>query len=168
MQAMDREQLRREVLQDMRALSTADDFMNDAAAAVLGIHRTDMHAGEILDRVGPMTVGELARAVGLSPGAATALVDRLEEAGFATRVQDPANRRRVIVRPAAGASGRAYAVFGPLIRSTVAFLERYSDEDLLLVRDFLRGAGAIIAGHAGMLRDGDAGATGTGATDSRR
>jgi DNA-binding MarR family transcriptional regulator len=158
MQAMDREELRREVLQDLRALSTADDFMNEAAAVVLGIHTTDMHAGEILDRVGPMTVGELARAVGLSAGAATALVDRLEEAGFASRVQDPGNRRRVIVRPSAGAADRAHAVFGPLIRSTATFLDRYDDHELLLIRDFLRGVRGIIAEHAGLLRGGDAGA----------
>src|SRR2546421_9645787 len=108
---MERGRRRREVLQDLRVLSTADDFMNDAAAAALGIHPTDMHAGEVLDREGPMTIGELARAVGLSPGAATALVDRLEQAGLARRVPDPANRRRVIVQPSDDAAGRAGAVF---------------------------------------------------------
>lgn len=154
MQAMERDQLRREVLQDLRALSTADDFMDEAAAAVLGIHTTDMHAGEVLDRAGPMTVGELARAVGLSPGAATALVDRLERAGFATRVQDPSSRRRVMVQSSTEGAGRAYAVFGPLIESTTAFLDRYDDEELLLIRDFLRGARAVIAAYAELLRGG--------------
>jgi DNA-binding MarR family transcriptional regulator len=149
---MGRKRLRQEVLQELRALGTADDFMNEAAAAVLGIHTTDMHAGEVLDREGPMTIGELARKVGLSPGAATALVDRLEEAGFATREQDPTNRRRVLVQPSKEAGGRAYAVFGPLMRSTTSFLEKYSEQELLLIRDFLRGAQAVITDHTETLR----------------
>jgi DNA-binding MarR family transcriptional regulator len=143
MQAMDRDRLVGQVVAALRALGTADDFMNQAAAAALDMHTTDMHAGEVLEREGPMTVGELARAVGLSPGAATPLIDRLEAAGFATRVPDATSRRRVLVRPAEGAPARAYAVFGPLIDRIAAFLERYRDEELLLVRDFLQGMRAI-------------------------
>jgi DNA-binding MarR family transcriptional regulator len=161
MQAVGRKKLRQEVIQELRALGTADDFMNEAAAAMLGIHTTDMHAGEVLDREGAMTIGELAQAVGLSPGAATALVDRLEDAGFATRVQDPANRRRVLVQPSKEAGGRAYAVFGPLIRNTASLLERYSEQELILIRDFLRGAQAVITEHTEALRDTRA-ETGTG------
>jgi DNA-binding MarR family transcriptional regulator len=161
MQAVGRKKLRQEVIQELRALGTADDFMNEAAAAMLGIHTTDMHAGEVLDREGAMTIGELAQAVGLSPGAATALVDRLEDAGFATRVQDPANRRRVLVHPSKEAGGRAYAVFGPLIRNTASLLERYSEQELILIRDFLRGAQAVITEHTEALRDTRA-ETGTG------
>ena len=158
MHAVGRKKLRQEVIEELRALGTADDFMNEAAAALLGIHTTDMHAGEVLDREGPMTIGELARKVGLSPGAATALVDRLEQAGFATREHDPSNRRRVLVKPSKEAGGRAYAVFGPLMRSTVAFLERYSDQELLLIRDFLRSAQTVIADHTETLRSPDRGA----------
>jgi DNA-binding MarR family transcriptional regulator len=157
MQAVGRKKLRQEVMEELRALGTADDFMNEAAAALLGIHTTDMHAGEVLDREGAMTVGELAGAVGLSPGAATALVDRLEDAGFATRVQDAGNRRRVLVQPSKEAGGRAYAVFGPLIRNTATFLEQYSEQELILIRDFLRGAQAVITKHTERLRDAQLG-----------
>ena len=157
MQAVGRKKLRQQVIEELRALGTADDFMNEAAAALLGIHSTDMHAGEVLDSEGAMTVGELAGAVGLSPGAATALVDRLEDAGFATRVQDAANRRRVLVQPSKEAGGRAYAVFGPLIRNTATFLERYSEQELILIRDFLRGAQAVITEHTETVRDAQLG-----------
>src|ERR1700738_1499558 len=90
MQAVGRKKLRQQVIEELRALGTADDFMNEAAAALLGIHTTDMHAGEVLDREGAMTVGELAGAVGLSPGAATALVARAESGG----VPQPSPGRR--------------------------------------------------------------------------
>ncbi len=153
MQAMTRDELRREVLQDMRELSTADHFMDEAAATVLGIHTTDLHAGDVLERSGSMTIGELARAVGLSPGAATALVDRLEATGLAARVPDSANRRRILVKPSKQASRRVYAVFGGLIKNGTTFLDRYSDEELLVIRDFLRGARTVITEHAAALRD---------------
>jgi DNA-binding MarR family transcriptional regulator len=145
--------LRLEVLQDMRMLSTADASMNEAAAAVLGVHTTDLHAGEALDRLGPMTIGELARTVGLSPGAATALVDRLEAAGLATRVPDPSNRRRILVKPSIQARRRADAAFGGLIQKGTTFLDRYSDDELLIVRDFLREAQSLIIEHADALRN---------------
>lgn len=152
MQIMNSDSLRREVLQELRALSRADESMNESAAAVLGIHPTDMSAGEVLDRLGPMTIGELARAVGVSPGAATALVDRLEQAGLAARRQDPDNRRRVLIQPSKKALARAGAVFGPLIQRTAALLEGYNDKELLLIRDFLRGARGLIVDHTETLQ----------------
>ena len=99
-----------------------------------------------------MTIGKLAEAVGISPGAATALVDRLEDAGLATRKQDPVSRRRVLVQPSKAAAGRAHAVFGPLVDETAALLNRYNNKELLLIRDFLRGSRAVISEHAARLR----------------
>lgn len=151
--AMERERLVGEVLRELRALDTADQFMTQASAAALAIHPTDMHAGEILDRQGPMTVGELARAVGISPGAATALVDRLENAGFARRVHDPVNRRRVLVSPTETGAARSRAVFEPLAASSARVIARYSDVDLRLIRDFLRAIQAVVVEHTERLRE---------------
>lgn len=164
MQAVDRDELIQQVLLDIRALGTADDVMNQAAAAALGMPVTDMYAGEVLDREGPMTIGELARAVGLSAGAATALVDRLEASGLARRVPDPVNRRRILVQPTEDGTRRAYPVFAPLISRTADLLDRYRDQELLVIRDFLRGARAIITEHGEALRASRAAAkTGGGA-----
>src|SRR2546429_4788866 len=96
---VDRRALERRVLSGLRALSAADGLLNAAVAAAMGIHPTDLLAADALDREGPMTVGALARALHLSPGAATALVDRLERAGLAARRPDPTSRRRVLVTP---------------------------------------------------------------------
>jgi DNA-binding MarR family transcriptional regulator len=153
MQAMKKDELRREVLQDMRELSTADHFMDEVAARVLGIHTTDLHAGEVLQRSGAMTISDLARAVRLSPGAATALVDRLEAAGLATRVPDSTSRRQILVKPSRQASRRVYSVFAGLIEKGDKFLDRYSAEELLAIRDFLREARTMFIEHADALRD---------------
>ena len=138
----------------MRALSTADSLMDEAAAAALGLHVTDLHAGEALDREGPMTVGELANSVGITLGAATALVDRLELAGLASRRPDPTSRRRVLVQPTKEAGARAYAVFGPLVQRSSPILSSYSEAELLRIRDFLRDARELLQEHGQALRAG--------------
>jgi DNA-binding MarR family transcriptional regulator len=149
---MTKDELRREVLEDMRELSTADHLMDEVAARVLGIHITDLHAGEVLQRSGAMTISELARAVRLSPGAATALVDRLEAAGLAARVPDSTSRRQILVKPSRQASRRVYSVFGELIEKGDKFLDRYSNDELIAIRDFLREARTLFIEHADALR----------------
>ncbi|WP_407358718.1 MarR family transcriptional regulator [Microbacterium sp. LTA6] len=68
-----------------------------AAADEVGLTGSDYQANSILDLDGPVTSGELARRLGLSTGATTRLIDRLIAGGFARRVADPADRRRVLV-----------------------------------------------------------------------
>ncbi len=76
-----------------------------AAADEVGIGATDYQAWNLLDVDGPMTSGELAQRLGLSTGATTRLIDRLEASDAARRVSDPADRRRVVVE----ATGRTPA-----------------------------------------------------------
>ncbi len=80
------------------------DFMSnavlfqDAVARSGGLNSTDMQTVSILISQGPATPGELAERTGLTAGGAiTAVVDRLERAGYITRKRDDADRRRVIV-----------------------------------------------------------------------
>ena len=68
-----------------------------AAADEVGIGATDYQAWNLLDVDGPMTSGELAQRLGLTSGATTRLIDRLEATDAARRVPDPADRRRVVV-----------------------------------------------------------------------
>jgi DNA-binding MarR family transcriptional regulator len=78
-----------------RAYQTANDNFDQAIADRLGMNRTDMRCVDLIDQAGGMTAGELAKAAGLTSGAVTAVVDRLEKAGMARRVADPSDRRRV-------------------------------------------------------------------------
>ncbi|WP_052847731.1 MarR family winged helix-turn-helix transcriptional regulator [Streptomyces avicenniae] len=68
-----------------------------SAADAVGVGATDYQAWNVLALDGPLTSGELARRLGLTTGATTRLVDRLEATGAARRVPDPADRRRVLV-----------------------------------------------------------------------
>jgi DNA-binding MarR family transcriptional regulator len=161
---VDRLSREREVLSALRALSAADGLLNAAVAEAMGIHSTDLLAADVMERVGPVTVGELARTIHLSPGAATALVDRLEQAGLAFRRPDPASRRRVLVTPTGEGAARSEALFQPLVREASRLLASYRDEDLSLIKSFIAEATHLLADHAAVVRGEVAAHQGPGAT----
>ncbi len=123
------------------------DRFEDAAAEFFGVNRTAMRCMEVLDRVGQLTAGDIARETGLTSGAVTAMLDRLERVGYVRRLRDEADRRRVLVELTDKARQLAAEVYGPLADAMVEF-ERYSDEELMLIRDFLRLGSATLIAHA--------------------
>jgi DNA-binding MarR family transcriptional regulator len=82
--------------------------------------------------------GELAAGMGLSTGAITAMLDRLERAGYVRRVRDPADRRRVLAEPTELSGERGREIYGPFGEQVEPMFARFSDADLALIRDFLR------------------------------
>src|SRR5580692_7963551 len=86
-------------MQTMRKFMRLSTEWINVAAESLGVHSSDLIAGSYLSEMGPMTAGELAREMGITTGAMTAAIDRLERAGFATRENDPNDRRKVIIKP---------------------------------------------------------------------
>ena len=131
-------ELIREVGAEMRAFQTAVDAFDDAAAAHLGINRSALLCLDLLGQRGAMTAGDVAEATGLTTGAVTRLVDRLEEAGYAVRTRDAEDRRRVLVELTPLAHERSAALYGPIGKAGEARLGRYTAEELALLRDFLR------------------------------
>jgi DNA-binding MarR family transcriptional regulator len=134
---------RRELLEtffyEIRASQNAVDAVDQAVADALGLHRTDLRCLDILDRDGPMTAGRLARLAHLSPGAMTALLDRLERAGLAKRRRDTEDRRRVLVEVTPKLRRLAAQVYPPPDEAAQA-LAHYSDAELQLLNEFLRGS----------------------------
>src|ERR671933_1184232 len=86
-----------ELITEVRLSQNATDRFDQAVADALGINRTDMRCTDVLEREGPVTAGRLAEATGLTTGAITTVIDRLERGGFARRLRDPDDRRRVLV-----------------------------------------------------------------------
>src|SRR5690242_13043694 len=84
---------------ELRALSAEIDRLDGLAADAYGLNRTDMRCLDVLGRTGPQTPTELAHALGFTTGGITTVIDRLEQAGYARRRPDPADRRRLIVEP---------------------------------------------------------------------
>ena len=82
----------------MREFMARAVLFQDAVARSGGINSTDMQTVGLLMSEGPATPGELAERTGLTAGGAiTAVIDRLEKAGYVTRERDSADRRKVIV-----------------------------------------------------------------------
>jgi DNA-binding MarR family transcriptional regulator len=104
---------------------------------------------------GPITAGRLAELTGLTTGAITGVVDRLERAGYVRRVKDPRDRRRVIVELV---SKKAMAEIAPLYAGMAQAVDklcaRYSDEQLAVVLDFVVHANPLTQEAITSLREG--------------
>lgn len=134
-----------------RELFSAVDTALDAAAARLGINRTDLRCLEVLDRRGPLPAGALADAVELSAAAVTKIVDRLVAVGYAERVRDTADRRRVVVRTTDRERARRQEVFMPLVADGMRLLDGCSDDELRLLRSVLERSTTLNRRHAARL-----------------
>src|SRR5918999_6195630 len=107
----------------VRAYQTVNDNFDQAVADHLGMNRTDARCVDLIDQAGGMTAGELARAAGLTTGAVTAVVDRLEAAGLAQRVHDPEDRRRVRIESTARLWEGTEQLIGPMVRESQALID---------------------------------------------
>jgi DNA-binding MarR family transcriptional regulator len=146
----------------LRSFTNAEAVLDDAAVDVLGINRSDGRCLDILDQSGPLTAGELARRADLSTAAITALVDRMERAGYVTRVRDTVDRRRVLIADTQRAESRCAAIWGPINEEGAGFLDGFTDDELRLVTRFMEGAREFLLGHLerikslGLIADEDA------------
>jgi DNA-binding MarR family transcriptional regulator len=104
----------------------------------LGLSATDRKCLDLLSR-GPVPAGEIAKFTGLTTGAVTGIIDRLAKAGYAERVNDPQDRRRVLVaRKAKSRLDKLLpAIFGPLGKDMAAVTSKYSQRELKVIADFL-------------------------------
>ena len=136
----------------MRASQNAVDALEEAVARRLEINRTDLRCLDVLERHGGMNAGQLAEATGLTTGAITGVLDHLEAAGYARRVRDRGDRRRVRVEPTDLARQRAAELYGPMADAVRPHFERYGVGELVLLRDFLRLNRELNEEHARRLR----------------
>jgi DNA-binding MarR family transcriptional regulator len=122
----------------MRDVSGQGVLYSQAVAAKLGINSTDLECFDHLVLRGPLTAGALAQATGLTSGAITGVVDRLERAGFARRERGLQDRRQVLVHAETGALDRFAPLYAPMAAAAGRALAGYSPEQLAFLLDFLR------------------------------
>ena len=82
----------------MRRSSAAGVLHGQAIARKVGVNSSDLECLDLILLNGPSTAGEIARRTGLTSGAVTGLIDRLERLGLVERAADPDDRRKVLVR----------------------------------------------------------------------
>jgi len=149
----ERQRLYLELGAEVRAGQRATDVVDDLMCQLLGVNRTDARCLDILDEHGSMSAGDLAEASRLTTGAITAVIDRLERAGYARRVPDPSDRRRVLVEPTEKAYQAAMELMvAPMGELTKPLATRYTDEQLREFIGFTREGREIQERHAEWLR----------------
>ena len=139
---MSRQWSRSELAQQLRAeivgyLGAASEFNEDLAKR-LKLSRTDMRCLDVLSNEGAVSAGRLAQATGLTSGAMTTALDRLERAGFARRVRDQDDRRRVLVELVPEAGARAHALYGAHQEQSERLYRAHTQRELELFLDFAR------------------------------
>ena len=102
---------------------------------------------------GGITAGKLALLSGLTTGAVTGVIDRLEHRGFARRVQDPEDRRRVRIEVTRAFYARADKIWGPVRADWGRALAKFSDDELELITEFLRASNEVGRRHLDRLRE---------------
>ena len=110
------------------------------AAAEVGLSGTDYQANNVLALDGPMTSGELANRLALSTGATTRLMDRMITAGYARRITDPADRRRVLVEHTGYAPERLSEILATVVGPVAEVIEGLTAEQLDGLAQYIDGA----------------------------
>ena len=142
-----------ELIREFRDSGNLDDAFDNLAAQRLGVSETDLHCLNIIENAGGVTAGELASQSGLTTGAVTGVIDRLEKRGFARRVADPADRRRVKVEVTKAFYSRAERIWGPVAADWASALERFSASQLEDFHDILQATNEITRSHLDRLRE---------------
>jgi DNA-binding MarR family transcriptional regulator len=114
---------------------------------------------DVLDWTGPTPAGELARRLGITSGAVTGVIDRLERGGWVHRLADASDRRRVIVElvPPSEKEADHYRqmleVFAPLQQEIGEVIDRFDDDQLATIVEYMLAANEAIERSIARLRE---------------
>jgi DNA-binding MarR family transcriptional regulator len=136
----------------LRRNQVLTQMLDEAAAEYLGVNATDGRAIDLIDQVGRITAGDLARDLRLSTGAVTAIVDRLERAGYARRVTDPEDRRRVLIELTPSVHRLSAEIYGSA-EDALAWADDFSDAELGVLVRFQEGSKAWLEEHLARVEE---------------
>jgi DNA-binding MarR family transcriptional regulator len=121
----------------VRRAGAQNVITSQVVAERFGLHTTDLECLDLIYLRGRTSAGELAAATGLTSGAMTALLDRLEKAGYIIRAPDPDDRRRLQIRVRAEAIDPIQAVYEPMQAAMFRLWSGFSARELEVIEDFL-------------------------------
>ena len=155
------------VLRALRRVNIQGSFFGQTVAIRFGLSESDIETLEALIDMGASTAGRLSELTGLTSGAVTRVIDRLEQAGFVRRVPDPADRRRVIVEAVPEKVAAVQATLDRVGSASADEISRYTDAQLALITDFLTKMEQITKEEATTLRDNPASGDAAGSADGQ-
>ncbi|MFD9703524.1 MarR family winged helix-turn-helix transcriptional regulator [Lentzea sp. NPDC059081] len=123
----------------MREQSALTVMFHARVAAQMGLSATDEKCLDLAMRAdGPVTAGRIAELSGLSTGAVTGVIDRLERAGYVRRVRDPHDRRKVLVEVTVGDVEKFGATFEVARQSMIEVLDQFDEDELRVIERYLK------------------------------
>src|SRR5215217_3532291 len=137
MAAPAREELLRALHELLRKVSAQSVLISDTVALRVGLNSTDLECLDLLYLAGITTAGKLAAHSGLTTGAMTAVLDRLERAGYVRRHRDVHDRRRVLVEALRSGVSRIQPFYAPLAESMAKLNANYDDRTLAIVLEYM-------------------------------
>lgn len=139
-----------------KEFSTSLVLFQEAVAVRLGLNATDYRCLELILRKGQMTAKTLAEEVRLTTGAITGIVDHLERAGYVERLENPADRRSVIISPLITHRGVEKKLGDTMVSYRAAMSKlfgRYDATQTAVIVDFLTEFVQVLKAQTSKLRD---------------
>ena|SRR5438445_9006337 len=129
-----------------RDLATAVIAFHEAGARRLGMTAAERKCAGMVAELGECTPKQIAEMTGLSTGAITGIVDRLERAGYAKRHPNPRDRRSVLIRACntERLAKETVPIFAPLTEGMNRLDARYSREERALILRHLEDTIAVL------------------------
>jgi DNA-binding MarR family transcriptional regulator len=140
---MRKQDLALRVIRGAREYSIGAVLFHQAVGQLLGVNVTDMKCLDIMTLKGSASPTDLAEHTGLSTGATTAMIDRLENAGLVVRRPHPTDRRGTIVVLSKEAMRKLPAMFASLAEAMDALVSTYSEKELKVLADFFAKVGVL-------------------------
>ena len=128
--------LLKELEEAMRRTSAQGVLYGQTVADIAGVSGSDLDCMDFLNLEGRMTAGRLAELTGLTTGAITGVVDRLEKAGYVRRERDETDRRKVFIATVPETTARIGQLYGPMKDTMHRLWGSYSDDELELLLRF--------------------------------
>lgn len=136
-----------ELLAALRQNSTNTVLFHASIAESYGLNSTDHKCLDYIIRNGPITAGQITDYTGLTTGAVTGIINRLEKSGYVRREKDPEDKRKVLVDKVPSRLQHIDAKFESVLNDTIQILCHYSDEQLAVILDFINRCNAMTQSH---------------------
>ena len=136
----------------VRRHSTAVVLFHHAIGERLGLGPTDHKCLDLLRERGALTGSELAAITGLTSGAVTGVVARLEQAGYLRRDPDREDRRKQILFPVSEKAREINGLIEPIRADAAALLDGFDSNQLSAIAEFLSHITDLVYRHAALLR----------------
>lgn len=135
----EREQRLRELQEAIQRSTMWTVLLHHATASKAGLNVTDAQCINALGLDGPQTPGQLAQLMGITTGGAiTAVIDRLEKAGYVKRTRDPDDRRRVIIELVPESLANYGHYFGPIATAFGEMVATVGDDEIKVLVDWIK------------------------------